>query len=91
MGRPAREGNRMANRKPSRRARPATIGDWRNVLVEIEDGIAWVTMNRPEKRNAMSPALTAEMLQVLDALEIDDAAGVSCSPAPATPSPPAWT
>ena len=55
----------MANRKPSRRARPTTIGDWRNVLLEIEDGIAWVTLNRPEKRNAMSPALNDEMVQVV--------------------------
>ena len=43
-----------------------------NVLVEFEDGIAWVTLNRPAKRNAMSPALNREMLEVLDALEIDD-------------------
>jgi trans-feruloyl-CoA hydratase/vanillin synthase len=43
-----------------------------NVKVEFEDGIAWVTLNRPEKRNAMSPALNREMLGVLDALEIDD-------------------
>jgi trans-feruloyl-CoA hydratase/vanillin synthase len=42
------------------------------VLVEFEDGIAWVTMNRPEKRNAMSPTLAAEMLAVLNALEIDN-------------------
>ena len=42
------------------------------MLVEFEDGIAWVTLNRPEKRNAMSPALNREMLEVLDALEIDD-------------------
>jgi feruloyl-CoA hydratase/lyase len=41
------------------------------VLVEFEDGIAWVTMNRPEKRNAMSPTLATEMLQVMNALEID--------------------
>ena len=45
---------------------------WENVKVEFEDGIAWVTLNRPEKRNAMSPALNREMLGVLDALEIDD-------------------
>jgi len=42
------------------------------VLVEFQDGIAWVTLNRPEKRNAMSPALNRDMLEVLDALEIDD-------------------
>lgn len=46
---------------------------WGNtVLVEFEDGIAWVYMNRPEKRNAMSPTLNREMLQVLDALEVDE-------------------
>jgi len=44
----------------------------KNVKVEIEDGIAWVTLNRPEKRNCMSPALNDEMVEVLDALEIDD-------------------
>jgi feruloyl-CoA hydratase/lyase len=41
------------------------------VLVEFDNGIAWVTMNRPEKRNAVSPALAAEMLQVMNALEVD--------------------
>jgi trans-feruloyl-CoA hydratase/vanillin synthase len=44
----------------------------KNVKVEFEDGIAWVILNRPEKRNAMSPALNREMLGVLDALELDD-------------------
>jgi trans-feruloyl-CoA hydratase/vanillin synthase len=48
----------------------------KNVLVQCEDGIAWVTLNRPEKRNAISPALAAEMLAVLDALETDDRCGV---------------
>ena len=43
-----------------------------DVRVEFDDGIAWVTLNRPQKRNAMSPALNREMLEVLDALEIDD-------------------
>lgn len=47
-----------------------------NVLVELDEGIAWVTLNRPEKRNAMSPALNDEMVRVLDALEIDDRVGV---------------
>jgi feruloyl-CoA hydratase/lyase len=48
----------------------------KNVLVEFEDGIAWVSLNRPEKRNAMSVDLAYEMLEVLEALEIDDRAGV---------------
>lgn len=42
------------------------------VKVEFENGIAWVYFNRPEKRNAMSPALNEEMLEVLEALEIDE-------------------
>ncbi len=48
----------------------------RNVLVEFDEGIAWVSMNRPEKRNAMSPDLNSEMLQTLDALETDERCGV---------------
>ncbi len=31
-----------------------------------------MTLNRPEKKNALSPTLNREMLQVLDALELDD-------------------
>jgi trans-feruloyl-CoA hydratase/vanillin synthase len=42
------------------------------VLVKFEDGIAWVTMNRPEKRNAMSPALNEEMLATVQALAVDE-------------------
>lgn len=52
-------------------------GRWTTVRVEIEDGgIAWVTFNRPEKRNAMSPTLNREMREILEALELDDAAKV---------------
>ncbi len=48
----------------------------KTVLVELDEGIAWVTMNRPEKRNAVNPELSAEMLAVLDALEVDERCGV---------------
>ncbi len=55
---------------------PSSPGDglpvWKNVRVSIEDGIAWVELHRPEKRNAMNPALNAEMVEVLDCLEGDD-------------------
>jgi trans-feruloyl-CoA hydratase/vanillin synthase len=49
---------------------------WTTVKVEIEDGIAWVILNRPEKRNAMSPTLNREMRDVLESLEQDDAAKI---------------
>ena len=42
------------------------------VRVDFEDGIAWVTLNRPEKRNAMSPTLNKEMLEVINLLEGDE-------------------
>jgi len=48
----------------------------KNVLVEFEDRIAWVTLNRPEKRNAMSPPLNDEMVKVMEALEVDERCGV---------------
>jgi trans-feruloyl-CoA hydratase/vanillin synthase len=47
-----------------------------NVLVDFEDGIAWVTLNRPEKKNAMSPALNQEMLATVKALATDERCGV---------------
>ncbi len=49
---------------------------WSTVDPTVEDGIAWVTLNRPDKRNAMNPTLNAEMLEVLDAVDADDSAGV---------------
>ena len=45
-----------------------------NVLVKIEDGIAWVTLNRPSKRNAINPGIVFEMVQVMDVLEMEDSA-----------------
>jgi len=46
------------------------------VAVSIEDRIAWVSFNRPDKRNCMSPLLNRQMMQALDELEFDDRAGV---------------
>jgi len=46
-------------------------GRWQTVKVELDEGIAWVILNRPEKRNAMSPTLNREMADVLETLEQD--------------------
>ncbi len=51
-------------------------GRWTTVLVELEEEIAWVTLNRPAKRNAMNPTLNREMIEVLEVLEQDPDAGV---------------
>ena len=42
------------------------------VNVRILDGIAWTMLNRPDKRNAMSPALHYDMDDALARLETDD-------------------
>ena len=46
------------------------------VTVVRERGVAWVTLNRPAKRNAMNPVLNARMHEVLTELEDDAACGV---------------
>lgn len=46
------------------------------VACTVEGRIAWVKFNRPEKRNAMSPALNRQMMRVLDELEFRDDVGV---------------
>ena len=45
---------------------------YENIKVEVRDGIAWAILNRPDKRNAMSPALHTEMDDALGRLEYDD-------------------
>lgn len=42
----------------------------------VQDGVAWITLNRPEKRNALSRALLEELRAAL--LEADDRRTVHC-------------
>jgi trans-feruloyl-CoA hydratase/vanillin synthase len=49
---------------------------WQTVRVELQEGIAWVELHRPEKRNAMNPQLNEEMVDVLLTLDADDDCGV---------------
>jgi trans-feruloyl-CoA hydratase/vanillin synthase len=46
------------------------------VAYDVENGIAWVKYNRPDKRNAQSPTLNRDMMEVLDTLEYRDDVGV---------------
>ncbi|MGZ8347510.1 MAG: p-hydroxycinnamoyl CoA hydratase/lyase [Allosphingosinicella sp.] len=46
------------------------------VTYRIDKGIAWVSFNRPDKRNCMSPTLNRRMGEVLDELEYRDDFGV---------------
>lgn len=46
--------------------------EFENLLYGVEDRIATVTLNRPEKRNALTPALRRELVQALHDAERDD-------------------
>jgi len=46
------------------------------VAYRIEDRVAWVSFNRPEKRNCMSPKLNRQMMRVIEELEFRDDVGV---------------
>jgi trans-feruloyl-CoA hydratase/vanillin synthase len=58
------------------RSTKAQVKKFETVLVEKKDRIAWVIMNRPEKRNAMSPQLHLDMNDALEELAIDDSVDV---------------
>ncbi len=62
---------------PATGADAEPLGEWSTVLAEVDGaGVALVTLNRPDKRNAMNPRLNEEMLDVLDAVEGDPRARV---------------
>lgn len=42
------------------------------IVTELRGGIAWVTINRPEKLNALSAAIVIELRETLSRLEADD-------------------
>src|SRR5688500_12284184 len=44
--------------------------------VSIADAVATVTLNRPDKRNAMNPTLHIEMTDLLEQLRYDDSVKV---------------
>jgi len=45
---------------------------YENLLLDMHGKVALITLNRPQALNALSPALTAELSALLDALEADD-------------------
>ena len=45
---------------------------YKTILVEKRDGVAIITLNRPEKLNAVNLDMRLEFLNALDELEIDD-------------------
>src|SRR6266568_4727865 len=48
---------------------------YEHILVDIEDGVGIITLNRPEKLNAMNRRLVSEMHEAVQRFDEDDAVG----------------
>ncbi len=49
--------------------------NYANILLDREDGVGIVTLNRPEVLNAMNRALSAELADAVKVLDADDSIG----------------
>lgn len=64
----------MSSRKPEIPARNKTMS-YENLLFEIKDHVAFLTINRPDKLNALNDAVMAELSQVVDEITANDNIG----------------
>ncbi|MGE0101738.1 MAG: enoyl-CoA hydratase/isomerase family protein [Blastocatellales bacterium] len=53
------------------------MSDYQEILYQSSDGIARITLNRPEKRNALNDRLVEELKRALAAAESDESARVA--------------
>jgi naphthoate synthase len=51
-------------------------GEWSDIRYETDDGIAKITIDRPEVRNAFRPATTAELIRAFELARDDPSVGV---------------
>jgi 2-(1,2-epoxy-1,2-dihydrophenyl)acetyl-CoA isomerase len=47
-----------------------------HLLARVDDGVGVITMNRPERRNALTPEMLDALARTLAAFEVDDAVRV---------------
>ena len=48
---------------------------YEHILVDIDEGVATLTLNRPDKLNAMNRKLSAELHDAIKGMDADDAMG----------------
>jgi enoyl-CoA hydratase len=48
---------------------------YEHILVDIDEGVATLTLNRPDKLNAMNRKLSAELHDAIKSMDADDAVG----------------
>src|SRR4051794_41858943 len=46
--------------------------DYEQIRYEVADGVLTITLNRPDRLNAFTPAMLAELLDPLDHADADD-------------------
>ena len=51
------------------------MNDYEHILVEIEDGVGILTLNRPDKLNAMNRKLSSELRDAVKAMDANDDVG----------------
>jgi len=52
-----------------------TIPDFQTIKLEVEDGIALLTLNRPDKMNSFTAQMMLELIAAFDITDADDAVG----------------
>ena len=48
------------------------MNDYTQILVDKADGIATITLNRPEKMNAYTRIMGEEIMAAMDDIDVDD-------------------
>ena len=64
---------------------------YQHILYEVEQKIATITLNRPDRMNAWTPIMERDVRHAMEAAARTTACASSCSPAPAARSAPAPT
>ena len=59
--------------------------DFENILYEIQDGILYLTLNRPEARNALTPAMWRDIRSAVEMARTNDSIK-GTRPLPAAPT-----
>ena len=52
------------------------MGEYKDIIYEIKNSVGWVTLNRPEKRNALNHEIVNQLKSALAEAETDDQARV---------------